>query len=118
MKLVYKDYLRHQQSVDLLHMSGGLLCAGSITWKVCIWGSVKCGLYKQVVLIYRWSLEQVWTVCCILQSFRLTSCTWTPVLPLIVPTLWCFLRVIVIIFQAYLDISFDWSNRYCGSLHG
>ncbi len=24
------------------------------------WGPVKCGLYKQLVFIYRWSLEQVW----------------------------------------------------------
>ncbi len=24
------------------------------------WGPVKCGLYKQVVFVYRWSLEQVW----------------------------------------------------------
>ncbi len=23
------------------------------------WGPVKCGLYKQVVFVYRWSLEQV-----------------------------------------------------------
>ncbi len=24
------------------------------------WGTVKYGLYKQVVFIHRWSLEQVW----------------------------------------------------------
>ncbi len=28
-------------------------------WKVYTWGPIKCGLYKQVVFIYRWSLEQV-----------------------------------------------------------
>ncbi len=38
---------------------GCLLYAGSTTWKVYPWGLVKCGLYKQVVFIYRWSLEQV-----------------------------------------------------------
>ncbi len=36
------------------------LYAGSITRKVYPWGSVKRGLYKQVILIYRWSLDQVW----------------------------------------------------------
>ncbi len=35
------------------------LYAGSIAWKVYLWVLVKCGLYKQVVFIYRWSLEQV-----------------------------------------------------------
>ncbi len=36
------------------------LYAGSITWKVYPWRPAKCGLYKQVVFIYRWSWEQVW----------------------------------------------------------
>ncbi len=33
--------------------------AGSITWKVLLWGHVQCGLYMQMVFIYRWSLHQV-----------------------------------------------------------
>ena len=33
--------------------TGGLY-AGSITSKVYLWGPVKCGLYQQVVFIYRW----------------------------------------------------------------
>ena len=42
------------------------LYAGSIAWDVYNWGPVKCGLYKQVVLIYRWALQQVWrTIICI-----------------------------------------------------
>ena len=56
-KLVYKDHPRDQQSVILIHRWS--LYAGYITWKVYPWGLVKCGLYKQVVFIYRWSLEQV-----------------------------------------------------------
>ncbi len=35
------------------------LYAGSIAWKVYTWGPVKCDLYRQVVFIYRWSLQQV-----------------------------------------------------------
>ncbi len=58
MKLVYKDHPRVQQNEVLIHRWS--LYAGSITQKVYPWGPVKCGLYKQVVLIYRWSLEQVW----------------------------------------------------------
>ena len=27
-----------------------------------LWGPVKCGIYKQVVFIYRWSLDQILTV--------------------------------------------------------
>ena len=56
-KLVYKDHPRDQQSVVLIHMWS--LYAGSTVQKVYTWGPVKCGLYKQVVFIYRWSLEQV-----------------------------------------------------------
>ncbi len=33
------------------------LCAGSILWKVLPWRLVKCGVYKQLVFIYRWSLQ-------------------------------------------------------------
>ena len=57
MKLVYKDHPRDQQTVVLIHRWS--LYAGSITWKVYPWGLVKCSLYKQVVFIYRWSLDQV-----------------------------------------------------------
>ncbi len=56
-KLVYKDHPRDQQNVVLIHRWS--LYAGSITWKGYTWGPVNCGLYKQVVFIYRWSLEQV-----------------------------------------------------------
>ncbi len=36
------------------------LYAGSITWKVCPpAGHVKCGLCKQVVVVYKWSLGQM-----------------------------------------------------------
>ncbi len=56
-KLVYKDHPRDQQNVVLIHRWS--LYARSIVWKVYTWGPVKCGLYKQVVFIYRWSLEQV-----------------------------------------------------------
>ncbi len=57
MKLVYKDHPRDQQNVVLIRRWS--LYAGSIPWKVYPWGPVICGLYKQVVLISRWSLEQV-----------------------------------------------------------
>ncbi len=57
-KPVYKDHPRDQQNVVLIHRWS--LYADSIAWKVYPWGPVKCGLYKQVVFIYRWSLEQVW----------------------------------------------------------
>ncbi len=56
-KRVFKDHPRDQQNVVLIHR--WFLYAGSMTWKVYAWGPVKCGLYKQVVFIYRWSLEQV-----------------------------------------------------------
>ncbi len=72
-KLAYKDHPRDQQNVVLMHRWS--LYAGSITWKLYIAllirttfysGPVKCGPYKQVVFIYRWSLEQVWLYlnCC------------------------------------------------------
>ncbi len=36
----------------------------SITFKVYVLGLVKYGLYKQVIFLYRWSLDQV-SLCCI-----------------------------------------------------
>ncbi len=45
-----------QQNVVLIHRWS--LYTGSIRWKAYLWGPVKCGLYRQVVLIYR-SLEEV-----------------------------------------------------------
>ncbi len=57
-KFVYKDHPRDQQNVVLIHRWA--LYAGSIAWKIYPRGPAKCGLYKQVVFIYRWSLEQVW----------------------------------------------------------
>ncbi len=56
-KLVYKDHPMDQQNVLLI--SWWSLYAVRITWKVYLWGPVKCDLYKQVVFIYKWSLEQV-----------------------------------------------------------
>ncbi len=56
-KLVYKDHYRDQQNTALIHTWS--LYAGSLILKVYPWGPVKCGLYKQVVFIHRWSLEQV-----------------------------------------------------------
>ncbi len=56
-KLVYKDHPRDQRNVVLIHRWS--LYEGLIAWKVYTMGPVKCGLYKQVVFIYRWSLEQV-----------------------------------------------------------
>ncbi len=53
-KLVYKHYTRGPWNV--VHRWS--LCVHSITWKVYPLGPVKYGLYKLVVLIYRWSLEQ------------------------------------------------------------
>ncbi len=46
-ELVYKDHPRDQQNVVFIHR--GSLYAGSIAWKIYTWGTVKCGLYKQVV---------------------------------------------------------------------
>ena len=64
MKPLYKDHLRDQQNIVLIHRWS--LYAASIKWQVYIWMLVTCGLYKQagglciqVVFIYRWSLEQV-----------------------------------------------------------
>ena len=54
-KLVHKHHPRDQQSVVLIHRWS--LYAISKTWKINSWGPVKCGLYKKVVCIYRWSLE-------------------------------------------------------------
>ncbi len=48
---MYKDHPRDQLNVDLIHM----VVIGSITGKVYPWDPIKCGLYKQVVFIYRWS---------------------------------------------------------------
>ena len=52
---ICKDHPRDQQNVVLIHRWS--LYAGPIILKVYLWGPVKRGLYKQVVLIYRWSLE-------------------------------------------------------------
>ena len=54
-KLVYKDHRRDQHNLVLIYRWS--LKAGSITWKVYPWGCIHCGLYKQVVFIYTWSLE-------------------------------------------------------------
>ncbi len=35
------------------------LYGGLVTCKIFPWGPAKCGLYKQVVFIYRWTLEKV-----------------------------------------------------------
>ncbi len=56
-KLVYKDHPRDQQNMVLIHRWS--LYTGSISWTVYTSGLLKCGLYKQVVFICRWSLEQV-----------------------------------------------------------
>ncbi len=45
------DHPRDQENVVLIHRC--FLYAGSITWKVYLWWAVECGLYKQVVFIYR-----------------------------------------------------------------
>ncbi len=58
MKLLCKDHPRDQQNVVLIHRWS--IYAGSVTFKLYPWGPVKCGLYKQVIFIYRLSLEQVW----------------------------------------------------------
>ncbi len=52
-----EDHLSDQQHVLPIHRWS--LYTGSITWKVYTGGPTKCGLYKEVVFIYRWSLEQV-----------------------------------------------------------
>ncbi len=51
-----QSHPKDQQHVVLIHRTN---YPGSITWKVQPWGPVKCGLYKQAVLIYWWSLEQI-----------------------------------------------------------
>ena len=58
LKLVYKDHPRDQQTMVLLHRCF-FLYISSTTWKLYSWRPVKCGLYGQVVFIYRWSLKQV-----------------------------------------------------------
>ena len=57
-KLVYKDHSRDQPNV-VLHIHRWSLYTGSISCKVYCWGPIKCGLYKEVVIIYRWPLDQV-----------------------------------------------------------
>ncbi len=57
-KPVYKDHSRDQQNVVLIHRCS--LYAGSIAWQIYTCVPVKCGLYKQVVFIYRCFLEQGW----------------------------------------------------------
>ncbi len=56
-KLYIKTNPRDQQKVVLIHRWS--LYAGSIAWKVYAGGHINCGLYKQMIFIYRWSLEQV-----------------------------------------------------------
>ncbi len=55
-EFVYKDHPRDQQNVIKHRWSE---YTGSIAWKLYTWELVKCGLYKHVVFVYRWSLEQV-----------------------------------------------------------
>ncbi len=56
--LVYKDHHRDPQNMVVIHRWS--LYAGTVTWEVYPPGlAVKCGLYKQVVVIYRWSLQRV-----------------------------------------------------------
>ena len=47
----YKEHPRRQHRWSVY--------AGSITWTVYHCGPVKCGLYKQVVFIYKWFLDKV-----------------------------------------------------------
>ena len=50
-KLVYNDPPRDQHTVRIYRWS---LYAGSIKWKLYQWApALECGLYKQMVLIYR-----------------------------------------------------------------
>ncbi len=56
-KLVCKDHTRDQPNVVLIHRWS--LYASLTKRKVYLWRPMKCGLYKQVVFIYRWSLEEV-----------------------------------------------------------
>ncbi len=56
-KLAYKDHPRDQINMALIHKWS--LYLGSLILEVYPWGPVKCGLYKQVVIMHRWSLEQV-----------------------------------------------------------
>ena len=55
-KLAHKDQPKDKQNVVLIHRWS--FYAGSVAWKVYIWGTVYC-LYKQVVFMHRWSLEQI-----------------------------------------------------------
>ncbi len=56
-KLVFKDHPRDLHKVMSIHRWS--LYAGSITWNLYPWCPIKCGLYEQVVFVYRWSFEQV-----------------------------------------------------------
>ncbi len=56
-KVAHKDHPREQHNVVLIHRWS--LYADLTTWKVYHYGLIKYVLYKQVVFIYRWSLEQV-----------------------------------------------------------
>ena len=49
-------------------------------YKLYPWGPIKCGLYKQVVFIYRWSVEEVGLYNCKKYSFLRCLC------PHILPT--------------------------------
>ncbi len=60
MKLVHKDHPRDQQNVVLIHRWS--LNVGSMAWKIYTRGPLKCGLYKQVVFIYRWSFRAGYTI--------------------------------------------------------
>ncbi len=48
MELMAKDHPRDQHNVVLTHRWS--LDTGSITWKIYLWGPIKCGLYMQVVV--------------------------------------------------------------------
>ncbi len=54
MKLRYKDHPRSQQNVVFIHRWS--FYAGSMAWEVYTRGLVICGLYKQLVFMYRWRL--------------------------------------------------------------
>ncbi len=71
-KLVYKDYPRHQTKCGLCAQVVFKCRFNNIESPM---GTVKCGLYKQVVFMYKWSLQQVGLYTCIewCTSSRLTE---------------------------------------------
>ena len=52
-KFVYKDHPSNQHNVVIIHKSRRSLYTGSMSRKVYLCGPIKCGIYKQVVFIYR-----------------------------------------------------------------